>query len=63
MEFSAVESVSYPDDLSLQITLKQGTRLNGALSELAKIEGISDITSYKPDLHDIFLQLVKNHNQ
>jgi len=62
-EFSEVESISNIDDFNIQLTLKQGSKLNNALSELAKIEDINDITIYKPDLHDIFLQLVKKHNQ
>jgi hypothetical protein len=28
---------------------------------LVKVEGICDITSHKPDLHEIFLQIVKTH--
>ncbi len=62
-EFNEAESIINLDDFNVQLTLKQGSKLNAALSELAKIEEISDITSYKPDLHDIFLQLVKKHNQ
>lgn len=62
-EFNEAESIRYLDDFNIQLTLKQGSGLNNALSELAKIDDINDITSYKPDLHDIFLQLVKKHNQ
>jgi ABC-2 type transport system ATP-binding protein len=62
-DFNEVESISILDEFNIQLTLKQDAKLNNALSELAKIEDINDITSYKPDLHDIFLQLVKNHNQ
>jgi ABC-2 type transport system ATP-binding protein len=54
-----VEDVSRIDDFQVQLTFSQGTDLNKALSELAGIEGISNITSHKPDLHDIFIQLVK----
>jgi ABC-2 type transport system ATP-binding protein len=56
-----VESVSRMDDFQVQLTFSQGTDLNKALSELAGIEGISNITSHKPDLHDIFIQLIKKH--
>jgi ABC-2 type transport system ATP-binding protein len=60
---SGVESVSRIDDCQVSLTFKQGTELNKALSELAGIEGISNITSHKPDLHDIFIQLVKTHKK
>ena len=56
---TGVESVSRIDDCQVKLTFRQGTELNETLSELAGIEGISNITSHKPDLHDIFLQLVK----
>jgi ABC-2 type transport system ATP-binding protein len=60
---SGVESVNRIDDCQVNLTFKQGTELNKALSELAGIEGISNITSHKPDLHDIFIQLVKAHKK
>lgn len=60
---SGVESVGRIDDCQVSLTFRQGTELNKALSELAGIEGISNITSHKPDLHDIFIQLVKTHKK
>ena len=56
---TGVEFVSRMDDVRVRLTFTKETDLNRALSELAGIEGISNITSLKPDLHDIFLQLIK----
>lgn len=58
-----IESVALVDDLHVKLTFGQITDMKSVLSELAKIEGICDITSHKPDLHEIFLQLVKTHKQ
>jgi ABC-2 type transport system ATP-binding protein len=60
---SQIETVERVDDYRVRITFKQETELNIVLSELAKLEGIINITSNRPDLHDIFLQLIKTHNQ
>lgn len=60
---TGVESVSRIDDFQVKLTFRQGTGLNQALSELSGIEGISNITSRKPDLHDIFIQLVRTHKK
>ena len=59
-KLNGVESVNHIDDLRVKITFGQKTNLKNVLHELTKIEGICDITSHKPDLHEIFLQLVKN---
>lgn len=58
---SGVDSVAMINDYQVKLNFRKETELNKALAELAKIEGISDITSHKPDLHEIFLQLVKTH--
>ncbi len=60
---TGIESVSRIDDFQVNLTFGQEAGLNKALSELAGIGGISNITSHKPDLHDIFLQLVKKHKK
>jgi len=60
---SQVESMDRVDDYRVRITFMQETDLKKVLSELAGIEDIINITSHRPDLHDIFLQLVKTHNQ
>jgi ABC-2 type transport system ATP-binding protein len=60
---SRIETIEKIDDCRVRITFKQETELNTVLSELAKIEGVINISSHRPDLHDIFLQLVKTHNQ
>ena len=59
---SQVESINRVDDYSVRIVFFQGTEMKTILSELAKIPGITNITSHRPDLHDIFLHLVKTHN-
>jgi ABC-2 type transport system ATP-binding protein len=56
---NGVESVNYIDDLRVKITFGQKTDLNNVLLDLTKVDGICDITSHKPNLHEIFLQLVK----
>ncbi|MCA0446115.1 MAG: ATP-binding cassette domain-containing protein [Bacteroidetes bacterium] len=53
------ESIDEIDDFRVKITFNLQTNLAKVLHDLAKIEGICDITSHKPDLHDIFLQLLK----
>ncbi len=56
-----LEHVSYKDDLHAELTFSHSANMKGVLSQLTAIEGICDINSHKPDLHDIFLQLVKTH--
>lgn len=56
---NGVESVHSIDDLRVKITFEQKTNLKSVLNDLTKVDGIRDITSHKPDLHEIFLQLVK----
>lgn len=59
---AGLESVTLIDDRRVKLTFAQITDLKSVLQELAKLEGICDITSHKPDLHEIFLQLVKAHS-
>lgn len=56
-----VETINNIDDLRVKITFSEKTSLKNVLHDLTKINGICDITSHKPDLHEIFLQLVKKH--
>ncbi len=56
-----LEHVSYKDDQSAELTFAQSADMKGVLSQLTTLEGICDINSHKPDLHDIFLQLVKTN--
>jgi ABC-2 type transport system ATP-binding protein len=60
---SGLESVNQVNDCQVQLTFGQQTDLNKVLAELSGFEGISNITSHKPDLHEIFLQLVKTHRK
>lgn len=56
---NGVESVIRIDDFRAKITYGQQSSMKNVLDDLTKIDGIYDITSYKPDLHEIFLQLLK----
>jgi len=60
---TGIESVNIIDDLRVKLTFGETTDMKSVLSQLVKVEGICDITSHKPDLHEIFLQLVKTHRQ
>lgn len=59
-KLTGVISVNHTDDLHVKLTFGNNTNLKNVLFELAMVEGISDITSHKPDLHEIFLQLIQN---
>ncbi len=59
--FKEAENIDIIDNSTAKITFGQNTDIKSVLSELAKLEGDFDISSHKPDLHDIFLHLVKNH--
>ncbi|WP_257667936.1 ABC transporter ATP-binding protein [Parapedobacter tibetensis] len=54
-----VDSVIRVDDFRAKITYGPQSSMKNVLHDLTKIDGICDITSHKPDLHEIFLQLVK----
>jgi len=56
-----VENINWLNPQEVKITFKTGVNLNNALSKLTKIDSINNISSHNPDLHDIFLHLVKNH--
>ena len=60
-QLTGIESITIINDLRVKLTFGQITDLKSVLNQLAKVEGICDITSHKPDLHEIFLQLVKAH--
>ena len=58
-----IEGLRHTDEFNVQLILKSGSSLNKALAELAKLEGINNISSNRPDLHEIFVELVKRHSQ
>lgn len=60
-QLTGIENITLIDDWHIKLTFKQQTDLKKIMSELIPIEGITDITSHKADLHEIFLQLVKKH--
>jgi ABC-2 type transport system ATP-binding protein len=59
LAFDGIEGIQYLDDLRVKLTFGNETNLKKVLLELAKLDGIKDISSHQPDLHEIFLQLVK----
>lgn len=56
-----VENVEIQDNSLVKLTFGQNTDMKIILSDLAKLEGIFDVSSHKPSLHDIFLNLIKSH--
>lgn len=56
---SGVKSVSLIDELRVKLEFERYFDLNAILNNLSNIQGITDLKSHKPDLHEIFLQLVK----
>ncbi len=61
LSLPGVEQVNILDEYTIGLTFSEETDLNRALAELSAIEGISNISSHKPGLHEIFLKLVKSH--
>jgi ABC-2 type transport system ATP-binding protein len=56
-----VENIEIMDNSLVKLTFGQNTDMKIILSDLAKLEGVFDVSSHKPSLHDIFLNLVKSH--
>lgn len=56
-----LENVEILDNSLVKLTFEQNRDMKIILSDLVKLEGIFDVSSHKPSLHDIFLSLVKNH--
>jgi ABC-2 type transport system ATP-binding protein len=56
-----VENIEIIDNSLVKLTFEQNTDMKIILSDLAKLEGVFDVSSHKPSLHDIFLNLVKSH--
>ncbi|MBC8321516.1 MAG: ATP-binding cassette domain-containing protein [Bacteroidetes bacterium] len=61
LSFNGAKNVEIIDKSRVKLTFGQNYDMKSVLSDLAKLEGVFDISSHKPDLHDIFLHLVKNH--
>jgi ABC-2 type transport system ATP-binding protein len=56
---NGAETVERIDDLRARITFGQHYGMKDVLNDLAALDGVGDISSIKPDLHDIFLHMVK----
>ncbi len=58
---AGVENIEIIDNSLVKLTFGQHTDMKTILSDLARLEGVFDVSSHKPSLHDIFLNLVKSH--
>ncbi len=56
-----VDKIDIIDNSQVKLTFGQNTNMKNILSDLSKLEGVFDVSSHKPSLHDIFLNLVKSH--
>lgn len=56
-----VENIATVGAQQVKLTFHAGTELNQVLGKLAAIEGLSHIKSHNSSLHDIFLNIVKQH--
>jgi ABC-2 type transport system ATP-binding protein len=56
---NGAETVERIDDLRARITFGHNYDMKYVLKDLAALDGVGDISSIKPDLHDIFLHMVK----
>ncbi|MEO0075727.1 MAG: ATP-binding cassette domain-containing protein [candidate division WOR-3 bacterium] len=57
-----VENIEIIDHSLVKLTFKQNMDMKTILSDLSGLEGVFDVSSRKPSLHDIFLHLVKKHS-
>jgi len=55
------EHIEVINNSRVKIIFGQNYDMKSVLSDLSKLEGVFEISSHNPDLHDIFLQLVKKH--
>lgn len=58
----AVEDMEISDHHLVKLTFRQNTDMKLILADLAKLEGVFELSSHKPSLHDIYLNLVKSHS-
>jgi ABC-2 type transport system ATP-binding protein len=56
-----VEEIEIVDSALVKLTFGPNKDMKSILSALSKQDGVFDITSHKPSLHDIFLNLIKSH--
>lgn len=57
-----VEEMQIADDHFVKLTFRQNTDMKLILADLAKLEGVFELSSHKPSLHDIYLDLIKSHS-
>jgi len=58
-----IESAIRIDEMAIRVIFRNNVNLNQALTAIGNIEGVVSIKSHKPDLHEIFLNLIKDHQQ
>lgn len=58
----AVEDMEISDHHLVKLIFRQNTDMKLILADLAKLEGVFELSSHKPSLHDIYLNLVKSHS-
>lgn len=58
---SGVENIEIMDNSFVKLTFGQSADMKIILSDLSKLEGVFDVSSHRPSLHDIFLNLVKSN--
>lgn len=58
----AVEDMEISNHHFVKLTFRQNTDMKLILADLAKLEGVFELSSHKPSLHDIYLNLVKSHS-
>lgn len=58
----AVEDMEISEDHFVKLIFQQNTDMKSILADLAKLDGVFDLSSHKPSLHDIYLNLVKSHS-
>ncbi|ASB49832.1 ABC transporter ATP-binding protein [Alkalitalea saponilacus] len=60
-EIEEVEDIESVDEKQIKVTFMPGTKMEPILNKLSGFAGITEFRTQKYTLHDIFLNLVKNH--
>jgi ABC-2 type transport system ATP-binding protein len=60
-KIGGVDKIEIIDNTLVKMTFGQNTNMKNILNDLSKLDGVFDVSSHKPSLHDIFLNLVKSH--
>ena len=63
LALNGAENVELIDQTKVIFTFGKEYEMKNALSDIAKLDGVYSISSHRPNLHEIFLTLVKKHKQ